>query len=162
MAASFGVTFGALSKLLTSTVANYDDQKKAFGVRIFDLLVKIKEELGIDDLMLAISDASSIASAKVTTYLEKYQSRVTAAITSADDAAIQYWRDDLSQDLHNRAQVNGLPVERSARNIEKLVAMKWKANYEVAMEDVNASMPLAQQIVSKYMSNFSAKAAPKV
>jgi hypothetical protein len=151
-----------LRNLLIANSGARGAQLQAFQTRIYDLLVKIKEELGIDELLLAIQDAKSIASSKVEQYLNKYEERVRAAVRKADEAANQYFVLDLQTDRVDGALINRQPVERSARNIEKLVAMRWKANYEVEMEDVNASMPLAQQIVSKYMSNFSAKAAPKV
>lgn len=121
------------------------DQSAAFVYRLGDSLVRIKQELGIDELLFAIEDAKSIASQQVKDYLTKYSEAVNKAVTSADTDAQTYYKDKLSQ---------GQPGNRSARNIERLLAMKWKANYEVAMEDLNAQMPLGQQIVSKYMNNF--------
>lgn len=151
----FGTLFGGrgnfLSKLVTANAGGATLQRDAFQVRIYDALVRIKQELGIDELLLAITDAQSIASSKVELYLAKYQRAVEAAVGAADTEAVNYYTRTLTRD-----------GTRSARNIEKLLALQWKGVYEVRMEDVNAQMPLAQQIVSKYMSNFSASAKPKM
>lgn len=146
----------ALQNLIGLNTLGRRNQTDAFDFRIFDILVRIKEDLGIDELLLAIQDARSIASQRVDQYLDRYQQRVIAAVTNADNAATIYYDQDLRADQIDNG--NGGMAQRSAKNIQKLLAMKWKANYEVEMEDVNASMPLAQQIVSKYMSNFAAKA----
>jgi hypothetical protein len=145
----------ALQNLISGITLSRQQQTDAFDNRIYEILVRIKEDLGIDDLLLAIADARSIASQRVDQYLERYQERVIQAVVGADDAASLYY----TQNLRADQALGGIGAAvRSAKNIQKLLAMKWKANYEVEMEDVNASMPLAQQIVSKYMSNFAAKA----
>jgi hypothetical protein len=122
------------------------DQTAAFRARVYDALVKVKQELGVDELLLAIDDAKKIASGKVNTYLTTYETKVVEAIEAADTAG--------------DAKVAELSVaadKRSVRNIEKIVALTWKNSYELDMTDLNARMPLAQQIVSKYMANFSVK-----
>jgi hypothetical protein len=129
---------------------NGSTQATAFGVRVADALVRVKQELGVDELLLAIQDASSIASRKVADYLKKYQEAVVKILDESDgiaDAQI--------------ADLTGGDTVRSARNIEKLIALSWKNNYELKMVDLNSQMPLAQQIVSKYMANFSVKPSMK-
>jgi F0F1-type ATP synthase membrane subunit b/b' len=127
-----------------------DSQQAAFGIRVYDALVKVKQELGVDELLLAIDDAKKIASSKVETYLTNYKDQVEAIIVSSDAVASTSF-DNLVKD----------DEKRSARNIEKLVALGWKNKYEMGMTDLNARMPLAQQIISKYMANFSVKPSMK-
>lgn len=142
-----------LKNLLVATTNQAQGlQVTAFNNRVYDAMVRIKQELGVDDLLGAIDDASEIASEKVKKYLDKYAGKVRDVLKICDNDTKTYF-----DTLSGNAAVN-----RSGRNVEKLIGLKWKSLYEVQMEDVNAQMPLAQQIVSKYMSNFSGKAAPKM
>jgi hypothetical protein len=137
---------------------------QAYPARVGDMLIKIKEDLGVDDLILAIEDSRKIASTRVSSYLANYETKVIAAVQKADENAIDKYKEIA---VDQTADAGGLAVsdnsgvasgKRSLRNIEKLVALSWKSTYENMMEDANAQMPLAQQIVSKYMSNFNVRA----
>jgi hypothetical protein len=141
---------------------------QAYGSRIQDMIIRIKEDLGVDELLLAIEDSQRIASDKVSKYLSGYKTKVSGAVTAADKAAIAKANQLVGRDGDNLTKafndVQGTPVTytqdtaiRSGKNIEKLVTITWKNTYEMEMEDVNAMMPLAQQIVSKYMSNFNVR-----
>lgn len=152
----------------TAEVVGGTNSAKAYGSRIQDMIIRIKEDLGVDELLLAIEDSQRIASDKVAKYLSGYKSKVSAAITAADKAAIEKAQQLVGDGGANLAKElvdnNGAPLTytkinaiRSGKNIEKLVTITWKNNYEMEMEDVNAMMPLAQQIVSKYMSNFNVR-----
>jgi hypothetical protein len=125
------------------------DQESAFKSRVYDALVRVKQELGVDELLLAIDDAKKIASKKVSDYLNDYKTEVAELLEKCDTEA--------------ETTFTGLMKKpnRSVRNIEKLVAMAWKTSYEFGMTDLNSRMPLAQQIVSKYMANFSVKPSMK-
>jgi hypothetical protein len=132
--------------------------------RVGDMIMKIKEDLGVDELMLAIEDSRKIASTRVSQYLSSYERKVYDAVTAADIAAVnKYQAVAIDGTGGNAAQLgvgdnfNQESTKRSLRNIEKLVALAWKNTYEAQMEDANAQMPLAQQIVSKYMSNFNVR-----
>jgi hypothetical protein len=138
----------------------------AFEVRVQDAITRMKQELGVDELLLAVRDAKRIASVAVRDYLTTYGDAVERALDTADDMAAAKFQAveagfqgaQLNQAYPAvGAQVPANQQLRSGKNVEKLVALAWKSSYEIEMEDVNAQMPLAQQIVSKYMTNFSAK-----
>lgn len=138
---------------------------QAYPARVGDMLIKIKEDLGVDDLILAIEDSRKIASSRVSSYLANYETKVIKAVEKADDSAITKYKEiAITEPIGDAGQLAAsdnsgvLSGKRSLRNIEKLVALSWKSTYENMMEDANAQMPLAQQIVSKYMSNFNVRA----
>jgi len=124
------------------------DMKTAFTNRILDSLLRVKQELGIDELLVSIHDAKKLASDKVRDYLAEYSTKVTDAVTAADTAA---------QVVAEQLLITEGGVKRTGKMTEKLIGMAWKNSYEASMEDINSLYPLAQQIVSKYMSNFSVR-----
>lgn len=143
----------------TDTAIGASTPKTAYGARLQDIIIRIKEDLGVDELLLAIEDSQRIASDKVSQYLGLYKTKVSKAVDAADAAAITKANDvigALSANYDPRAAVDDAK-RRSGKNVEKLVTLAWKNTYELQMEDVNALMPLAQQIVSKYMSNFNVR-----
>jgi hypothetical protein len=145
--------------LFTPQVGAMPVQSTVFQTRVMDAIIRVKQDLGIDELLLAIQDASEIASERVQRYLAKYRTGVSAIVTSADTEATQA----LERLMANRTLDNNVPAQneprgaRSGKSVEKLVATTWKNNYELHMTDLNSRMPLAQQIVSKYMANFAVR-----
>jgi hypothetical protein len=125
-----------------------NDMKIAFTNRILDSLLRVKQELGIDELLLSIHDAKKLASDKVRDYLAEYSSKVAAAVAAADTAA---------KLVADKLLTTEGGIQRTGKMTEKLIGMAWKNSYEASMEDINSLYPLAQQIVSKYMSNFSVR-----
>lgn len=134
-----------IAKVLTS-----DAQKDVVTFRINNGIANIKQELGVDELLVALNDAKEIASPSVKSYLEKYHKKVGDIIDGAETETKTY-ADRVTKDDN-----------MSLKNIEKLVATKWKQVYELQMDALNSVYPLAQNIVSKYMANFSRKTSPKM
>jgi hypothetical protein len=145
--------------LFTPQVGQAPVQSTVFKNRVMDAIIRVKQDLGIDELLLAIQDASEIASERVRGYLAKYQRGVSAIVTEADrEATNALERLMLAQNLDGNAPAqNGPRGQRSGKSVEKLGANTGKNSYELHMTDLNSRMPLAQQIVSKYMANFSVR-----
>jgi hypothetical protein len=79
------------------TLGTASDASIAYSYRIQDMIIRIKEDLGVDELLLAIDDSQRIASEKVSNYLQNYKNKVEKAVQDADKAAVAKFKEMKAQ-----------------------------------------------------------------
>lgn len=128
------------------------DTKLALGI------LAASRELGVEALLQKVGDAAAVGTDKTQKYLGNYTAEILKAKKAAEDAAAAAHKaliaDTATREGVEKTAAEGLVPVYTDEQLEGLVGLAFTQSYKMEMAKINAKYPIAQDILSKYMTNF--------
>lgn len=122
-------------------------------------ILAASRELGVKALIQRVGDAAAVGTDKTQKYLGTYTKHIKDAADKAEKAAAAAYDAIMAEPKLAREGAKGTDAELIVPNytdeqIEALVGLAFTQSYKMEMAKVNAKFPIAQEILTKYMTNF--------